>query len=164
VVLLENEWTLNPYLDGEYELDHELFRQGLEQLPRDVKYIWYPGLLGSGERLERYVAVIEVVADTLGAQFTCLSIAGPAEAFTTIHWSEDARELLRSLSPGEPTIPLLYFYGPDTYWWEDEQIHEALGLSRSLWGEGATVLIYPGFTRWPDAAQSIADLLLGPEG
>ena len=47
------------------------------------------------------------------------------------------------------------FYGPGSRWWQDKQIHEALGHVK----DAPSVIIYPGAARFRDAAIGIGKAL-----
>jgi PKD repeat protein len=149
--LFENESALTEYYHGECELDLDLLRVGLNELPTDIQYLWCPSLGGSGERLERGARLCEAVEAVLDVRFVDhLSIAAPQ--YVGQPGTLTAVERLESIAQN-PTIPLIYSCG-DKYWPVD-RIPEALELARLKWGDAAEAIVYPGQERWVQHAREM---------
>ena len=152
-VALENEGAVKGYWRGEYEIDLDRLRAGLNELPKDIEFIWYPALVGENETAQdRTEAVCRIVSEVLNVRFTDFSAAGPRSL--RYGWTLAASKRMKQVARN-PTIPILYFHGPGSRWWQDDQIHEALAAT-----EGKSVIVYPGITRWREAARSFVDTLL----
>ena len=152
IVVLENESASKRYVHGEYEIDLDRLRRGLQQLPDGVEIIWYPSVTGASvAQQQRGEDLCRVVADVLDVRFIDLSLNCPAAV--RYKWSKLGRARLEKLAR-KPTIPMLYCYGPGSRWWMDEQIPDALTHVKGGW-----VILYPGGKRWPEAARSITRIL-----
>ncbi len=152
-VLLENESAIRAYLDGAYEIDAGLLKESLELIPKDLRIIWYPGVVGESEATQdRAELLCRAAQATLDVRFTDLSFSSPAAV--RYRWSRLGRQRLERLAKA-PLIPLLYFYGPGSKWWQDEQFHEALDHCGDNW-----VIIYPGAKRWRQAARILSKELV----
>ena len=153
---LEHEWALERYVRGEQSIDFLKLKAGLRLLPEDIEYIWHPSVYWfiAGEAgYDRLVDLCRVVEATVPAvrwvdQRYCAS-----DAVVNTQY-ERARRMLVSLA-SKPTIPILYFLGDEGehVWWQDQQAGAALSQVHDSWGDGSQVIIYPGLTRWGDAAQ-----------
>ena len=158
--LFENESALADYYHGEHELDLDRLRVGLNELPKDIQYLWYPCFGGAGERLQRGARLCEVVEAVLDMRFVDhLSIAAPQ--YVDQPGTLRAVELLESIAQN-PTIPLIYCCG-DKYWPADRS-PEALELAKLEWGDAAEAIVYPGKTRWVQRAREMVQQqpALGP--
>jgi len=151
-VVLENEGAIQPFWREGREIDEARLREGLRELPEAIEIIWYPSIVGeTQEARRRSVRLTELVAEVEGVRFTDLSISGPKSL--RYGWSKLGRKQLKEIAERQ-VIPMLYCYGPGSRWWEDEDIPEALKLV-----EGDFVILYPGSTRWREAARSITKII-----
>ena len=161
IVLLENEVAMKGYVDGEYELDREALRTGLSKLPRDVQYLWYPSIWGNDTRKrERNEVACAIVQDTLrDVRFLDQRYQGARAIDASARKKADV--MLKRITKGRPTLPMLYFYGPNhpVTFWKDEQLEDALGIIKRRWDNHAEVVIYPGVKRWEDAALKLSKRL-----
>jgi len=152
-ILLEHESAIRGYLDGAYEIDEGQLQESLRQVPKDWEIIWYPGLVGESDAAQDRAALLCRAAQAvLTVRFTDLSRSSPAAV--GYRWSRMGKQRLARLAK-EPTIPLLYFYGPGSKWWQDDQLREALALCSDGW-----VILYPGAKRWQRASQVLSKELL----
>jgi len=153
--VFENEKALEAYYKGKCALDFEKLAEALGQLPRHVKYLWYPSAAGAGETLERYIKLDRVVEKALDVRFldhaTLYSPRSHGQPATT-----RAVTPLEALAK-EKTIPLIYCCGER--WWPYERIPEALTLAAGKWGKHRWSVVYPGQGRWIDSARSIEEAL-----
>jgi len=152
-ILLEHESAIRAYLDGTYEIDEDRLKESLRLIPKDLEIIWYPGLVGESDVTQQRAALLCRAAQaTLNVRFTDLSRSGPAAV--GYRWARIGKQRLSRMAK-EPAIPLLYFYGPGSKWWHDEQLREALALCDDGW-----VIIYPGAKRWQQASRVLSKELL----
>ncbi|MGD2108835.1 MAG: hypothetical protein PVI86_05525 [Phycisphaerae bacterium] len=150
-LLLDNETAIKKYRRGEYDIDLRHLREGLRLLPRDIKYIWYPSIHGSGDAVqERFAVVCGVAAEVLDVRFTDRSVHGPQALGDS--WLKKAQERLDRFSEA-PSIPIIYCYGDDR-WWPDARIPDALEQT-----DKPLVILYPGAKRWTEAALKITEVL-----
>ena len=151
-VVLENESALKEYWRGSLDIDLDRLRDGLGRLPQGIEIIWYPSMVGeSSEVQQRAERLCRVAAEVLDVRFTDLSINGPRSV--SYRWSKRGKRRLEKLAR-KATIPILYFYGPGSRWWQDDQLFQPLELAGEGW-----VIIYPGVKRWRRAADSISKIL-----
>jgi len=163
LVLLENESASRDELAGREELDSGRLREGLKlAFPTDqsIEVIWYPSMVGETEKTQQCAErLCQAAADTLSVRFTDLSMGGPKSLGN--RWSKRGKQTLDRLAKKQ-TIPMLYFYGPGSRWWQDEQIKSALtliGPPPTKRSGGRWVIIYPGAKHWTKAARSISNEL-----
>ncbi|MBI4716477.1 MAG: hypothetical protein HY763_01615 [Planctomycetes bacterium] len=150
-VLLENETAIKAYQRGDAPIDVARLREGLGKLPREVRYIWYPGIVGHKEETQRrYELVCAAVAELRDVRFTDHRFAG--RRAVEDQWMKSARQRLKPLSR-RPTLPILYCYGDDR-WWQDAELPRALALV-----EDPEVILYPGAKRWVEGARSVSRIL-----
>lgn len=151
-LLLENETAIKSYRRGEYDIDPQRFRRAVEQIPEDVKLIWYPSIHGGQERVrQRFEVVCRIIAETHDVRFTDRSMHGPkAEKSESLKIAQISLERISSRA----TIPILYSYGGDRWW----RIDEIPRILRSL--DARDVIVYPGAKAWTTAARSITSELL----
>jgi len=168
--LIENELALNPYKDGQVEIDLDRFRECLQKLPRDVRYIWYPAVASNPKQLERFLRLNRIVQEVCDAEFVDhVAMFGPVEANDP--FNRTAATELRATAK-RPPVPLLYFLGDDkmvydrVWWWRDAQLPELLRLTRQRYPAGDWAIIYTGAKRFSGGAQSLAGVLLSrqPDG
>ena len=151
---VENETSLEAYYAGEEEIDFDLLRQGLAELPADIEYYWYPSVAGGGETLARYVQLCAVVDEVLNVRFidhATLNTPESPSAFGVLY----AVAQLEAAAT-QPTIPQIYCTEGK---WPLEDIPEALLYVGPKWGEDAWAIIYPGLTNWQSAADVITAVL-----
>ena len=159
-VMLENEVPIAPvWQDLDHEIDYDQLAIGLSQLPSEVEIIWYPSLPGeSNESRARMVRVCNVVESTIGdVTFIDLSASTP-QALLYDWYSLVPRNMLWQIADRQ-TSPIMYFYGPDSEWWQDDDIPDAAEYIYQHWGVGTEVMIYPGLDHWIDGARSMVDHL-----
>ena len=151
-LVLENETAIKSYRRGEYDIDPQRFRKAVEQIPSDIKLIWYPSIHGGKASVrQRFEVVCRIIADTHDVRFTDRSMHGPkAEKSESLKISQRSLEGISS----KATIPILYSYGGDR-WWRIDDIPRIL---RSL--DAPDVIVYPGAKAWTTAARSITSELL----
>lgn len=150
-IVMENETAIRLYRRGESQIDLKRFRQCIELLPKNISYIWYPGVQGHKENVQkRYEEVCKIVASILDVRFTNRSIYGPS-AIDELPLKK-AQERIRLLSKRE-SIPLIYCIAKHP-WWTDQQVPHALSLVPGEWA-----ILYPGTKRWVESARSISALL-----
>lgn len=150
-IVMENETAIRLYRRGESHIDLDRFRQGIELLPKNVSYIWYPSIQGHKEVVQkRYENVCKIVASILDVRFTNRSLYGPGAA--NERPLKKAQDRIRLISKRD-SIPLIYCIAVHP-WWTDQQIPHALSLVQGDWA-----ILYPGTKRWVDAARSISALL-----
>ena len=149
--LFENESALTDYYHGEHELDLDRLRAGLNELPKDVQYLWCPSLGGGGERLQRGARLCEVVEGVLDVRFVDhLSLTAPQH----VNQPGTLRAVARLESIAQnPTIPLIYCCGDK--WWPADRIPEALELAKLKWGDSSEAIIYPGQKLWVQRAREM---------
>jgi len=164
VIVFDHERAVEAYVRGQQPLNFDNLRVALAQLPGDLEYIWYPSVFWFIARQpghQRLVKLCEVVQASLRKlRFVDHRYCGRREVRfgRFINAGKAIDRIAR-----QPTIPLLFFYGPrhqPHIWWLDHQLEEALALVRDRWGPDAEVLIYPGRKRWVEAAQSLSQRLL----
>jgi len=149
--LFENESALFDYYHDEHELDLDSLRVGLNELPKDVQYLWYPSVAGGGETLERYARLCEVVEEVLDVRFIDhASLNAPQHVNQPGTLTAVAR--LESIAQN-PTIPLIYCCGDR--WWPADRIPEALEFARLKWGDATEAIVYPGQALWVQRAQEM---------
>jgi hypothetical protein len=146
-VLLENETALKECLDGKMTIDDERFRAALRTIPPDVTILWYPAIhSGNAAKNRRSETICRIVAESCRVQFTDLGRATPRTAAEK--WTKASRETMRAIST-RPAVPILYCCG-DGYW-SYSQIPPAAAECGA-----AEVLVFPGASRWRDAAEALA--------
>jgi hypothetical protein len=156
-IVLENEWALEDYLNGNYTMNWDQLRQGLEYLPQDVVIIWYPGVRVSNDPdlVARSVTLCQAVQDVIAPRLVSLSYSDPDWPV----WppSTYARQVEDEMST-RPLFPIIYlgFLGRQ-YWPYDEA---PIALEQMSGRPDA--FFYPGQTQWLDAAQGVADTLWPP--
>ncbi len=150
-VVLEHESALKAYLDGQYPMNWDRLRAGLRLLPRPCNVWWYPSAGMDGVILDRYIRLCEVVVAELPdvrfidhASFHAPRFTGQPGTLNAVRRLETAAR--------RPPLRLIYCCGPE--YWPFERVPEAL---RQV-GEGEAI-VYPGATRWVEAAQALARLL-----
>lgn len=151
-VVLENEGAIKPYYRQEYDIDLNKLRKGLEQLPDDVNYIWYPGYAltaDSADTIRRAGLVADIVNEVCNARIVDLTFSSPPDVRRRRRPSIQQRAAEIKKSVKRPQIPMLYCYG-DRYW-PDDRVLEAVGYT-----DGGWVILYPGYKHWTGAAQAIA--------
>lgn len=158
VVVLENESAVEAYRLGQEDVRSDHFRLGLQQLPANLTIWWYPAMtgatVGEQERMEwicRLLASVSPNVIFLDHQ----SCGGPRGL--TYSWSIKGREKLDDIVravPGTSIIPMLYFYGPGSRYWQDDQVEEALVAAAS-----DRVIIYPGAVRFKKVAEEFVKAL-----
>ena len=152
-VVLENESAVRKYGLGNETLDWDTFRKAMEELPRDREIIWYPAITGADDESQNRMQKLCCAVVKHHPRVTLVDRGFSNPAAVRWNWSKEAR--LRLALIGAPTIPMLYFYGPDEDYWQDEQIHKALEHVK----KAAEVIIYPGAARFEDAAKGIRKAL-----
>ena len=165
VILLENEEAIKAYFQGTETLDFDSFRAALAQLPGDTQYIWRPSVywFAAGDAgHQRLVQVARVVEEVLPDVRFLDQRYISYDTVTSQRYGE-TKAVLDSFA-SNPTIPSLYFYGPDhpLIWWRDSELQEALAHVRLAWGSSADVIIYTGIDYWLDAAHVLTGLMLEP--
>jgi hypothetical protein len=149
VVLLENETAIMPVMEGKQLINLELLKHGLESLPQDIELIWYPGINGKNiEEQDRTAAVCNLIRAVCKVYFTDLRYMGQL-TYTTARWKR-AGETYDIIAP-QSVIPMLYFLGNVSYYWQDNQIVEVL----EKYDLKGWVIVYTGFSRWKEAAQNM---------
>ncbi|MEW6249601.1 MAG: hypothetical protein AB1716_03060 [Planctomycetota bacterium] len=147
-VVLESESALARYMSGDYQMNWDKLREGLEMLPKDILFLWYPA--AAGPTRERYAEVCRCAQEAANVQLVDhLTLGMPGNVGS--QRAAEGRKALTALGRRNP-IMVIYCYG-DKYW-PFERIPEALGLA-----DGEEVILYPGAARWVAAAQAMARLL-----
>lgn len=163
-LLFENETAVRDYIEGRAEIDLERLRRCLQQLPRDVRYLWYPATSGAPDRFERYQRVNRVVQEVCDAELVDHNtLFGPRE-----YNEPGTRELAERLRAGakHAPVPMLYCYGDEpgeyarVWWWRDAQLPEILAVARERFPAAQWAIVYPGARRWASGARAIAGVLL----
>jgi peptidoglycan hydrolase-like protein with peptidoglycan-binding domain len=156
MIVMENEGAIKEHYEKYDSLDYEKLKEGLNYLPKNITYLWYPPIGGTDSR---YLDIDRVVKSVLPVKFVdYASFAGPAghsSSFTKTRVS--ALELLA----GEPTILMAYFYNIEgnNLYWMDTQSPEVVKEMDEYWGRKNFLILYPGFSHWVDAASSISNYL-----
>jgi len=161
-IVLENESAIRAYLEGKQPIHLPELRKGLQSLPPNVHVIWYPSIVGESEEMQaRAAAVCRIAVEVLSVRFVDLSASGPKTLQSK--WARLAKQQL-SLISDRPVVPMLYFYGPGSRWWQDDQIGGALAAATTDFRDSVKqdalaehwIILYPGAKRWHEAAASIA--------
>ncbi|MGD2110308.1 MAG: hypothetical protein PVI86_13085 [Phycisphaerae bacterium] len=162
VVLLENETATKGHTLGQIEFDPAQWSKAIRQLPQGVQVLWYPTVTSSepDRRLRQLELLWYVMAEhpdvllvdnSIDREGSYLSTHGQTnlgylEALNASFYPDSARPLYR----------MLYCYGPDSRWWQDDAI---VPLIVGPAGEENWVILYPGAERWRKAAEQIGWLL-----
>ncbi len=157
VVVLDHETALATVLDGTQVIDHEELKDAIKgaHLPTNVTYEWYPGIGAWNTKMQGIARAVCVTAQEAIPDLGFLdgaSLSGPKSRT----WGPNVRagEMLQELAD-KPPVPILYCYGPDEGWWQDDDLAEALHLVQD--GEA---ILYPGHERWAEAAAGISERLI----
>lgn len=149
--LLENEVAVKAYLEGKREIDFDRFRAGLEQLPKDLKVLWYP-CIGSNDWEPRYLRLAEVVDDVLNAR-----LVDHLSMYNRHHLNHPrVKATMGRLDKviSRPPVQMIYCMKSPGYW-ALEDVPEALRLAHGDWA-----IVYPGAKAWVEAARVISQRLL----
>jgi len=149
-IVIENELALEGYYAGVEEIDFDQLRLGLAELPADIEYLWYPSAVGTGETLERYLALDAVVEEMLNVRFIDHASLNAPYAWTGPITQQTVADL-ESLA-GLPTIPMIYMSSGK---WAYDELHVALDYVTEHWGGDTLDIVYPGIELWQEAADSI---------
>ena len=149
--MFEHESAIKAYIDGQYAVDLDRLRAGLRLLPRSCRIWWYPSAAGDGEVLARYVRLCEAVVAELPEVRFIDHASLHAPRFTGQPGTINAVRRLEAAARSPP-IRLIYCCGPE--YWPFERVPEALRHVSET-----EAIIYPGATRWIEAAQALARLL-----
>lgn len=153
-VVLENENAMRPVWTGEQSCSPKRLREAivLANFPRNVTYLWYPSIgawRNSEEDPQQQIAddICRVVQDAFPGEVVFVdhaTLSGP----TALDWDANKRvaAMLDEFTLHQPT-PVLYCYGPESRWWMDEEVPDALDLVQS-----GSAILYPGARRWTEAA------------
>lgn len=155
-LMLESEEPFKLYWQADrYEIDWPRMAKCLRLLPPSVEYIWYPALPGDdNQQRERSLAMtLCVAANVRNVIYTDRSLASPGAIKSP--WYSTARHSLLLAVANRPTMPMLYFYGSGSPFWQDEQALEAFGHVAEMWGPGIEVMIYPGLKHWEKSANTL---------
>lgn len=163
VILLENEVAIEAWVMGTEILDLNRLREGLALLPGDTEYIWRPSVYWfiAGDEGHQRLAEVCRVAEEVLPNVRFQSQRYIARDTVQSQRYANAEDLLNSIA-SKPTLPKLFFYGPDydLVWWMDSELLEALSYIREDWGPYADVMIYAGLEHWVEAARSLSGQLV----
>ncbi len=158
-VLLDLERAGLKYRNGDEDIELDRLADGLELLPNDLDYIWYPSIKAHEfPYFERHKAVCEVAAMTLGrrVRFTDRSVEEPSALDDW--WMVRAHRTLMGLSM-EPTLPMAYVYEEGKIRWPSDVLPALFEHIEGEWGGDAEFILYPGGKNWNNAAKEIGALL-----
>lgn len=163
-VIFENEWAVRGlWGDRDFEpqdLDLERLEAAMRaaDFPSGVTYYWYPSVPSRDKRAQDLAeSIVRVAQKVLGNVVLVdnASVNGPGAARSDSNVR--AGEAIAALGDGK-VAAILYCYGPDSPWWQDEQIPDAIKLAHQ--GHKLnTLILYPGQDRWAEAAQRITGIL-----
>lgn len=154
IVIFDNESAMRPVWTGDQEYNLKRLREAivLANFPSNVAYLWYPSIgawrNSSADPQQQIAAEIcKTVQDAFPGEVVFIdsaTLSGP----TALTWGANMRVagMLDEFSLRQP-IPVLYCYGPESRWWTDEDIPNALDRV-----QGDTAILYPGARRWTEAA------------
>lgn len=162
VVLLENETAVRGFVFGQVELDVARLRMALRNLPQGIEVLWYPTVTsGEADRQARQRDLMWVVlSEHPDVVFVDNSI--DREATYNADSIRRNRAYLDTLNEAfyrgarRPLFRMLYCYGPGSRWWQDETL---VPLIIGPVGSENWVILYPGASRWSEAAEHIGGLL-----
>ncbi len=149
-IVFEHESAIKSYIDGRYVMNWGQLGAGLRLLPVDYAILWYPSAAMDGEILARYVRLAETVGELPNvrfidhASFYAPKFVGAAGTLNAVRQLEAVAR--------HPPVRLVYCCGPD--FWPYERVPEAL---RQIHED--TAIVYPGATRWVEAARALSRIL-----
>jgi len=144
-------------------IDMVKFQKGLELLPKNLHYIWYPTIDNvhpDSSMRKRMYPYLKIINEILSPLWLSAGYSRPQTPLPTT-WSIISQEFLRRLNREKYvnwSMPLLfpiYCYGPKTKWWEDEQVPHVINSIPS----GDIAIIYPGYVYWLESSKKIVDLI-----
>lgn len=150
MLVFEHETAIQSYMEGKTTLDWDRLRMGLRQLPEGITFWWYPSANGEGEILDRYIKLCEVADEVLELRFIDHATTYAAMTMAQPGTINAVRRLEHVAQ--QPPVQLIYCCGPG--YWPYDRVPEALGKMRK-----DVVILYPGATRWVEAARAMSRLL-----
>jgi hypothetical protein len=159
-VLLDHEFAMNSYLDGDVDIDLEQFRYCLTFVPDDVEIYWYPGIQWGSTPEQaaivhpRTLAVAQIANEEIeGLRIVDLSYSG--SGFSNIQRVVDVRDEQDALLDN-PTVQMTWF--GCTYsncWWMDDELNAAMA---DLQGREIALFYHiDAIENWPDFSAYVAD-------
>jgi len=162
--ILENEMALKPYVMGYEEINFTRLITCLEQLPKDLEYLWFPphGWRTGGDpgvqRLHDLNLLVHGVPD-LNVSF--FSQRHEKRGLHKNGLQGVYEKQLRDMQAGGVSPTMLYFgkvKGKFTHWPYDRVVEAVETCAESGFTEA---IIYPGVKHWPEASRALAGLLRG---
>lgn len=153
VVLLENESTVAPYLNGSKPVpDGALMAEAIPAPWNRMPLWWYPSAADDNAVLHRYLALADSVAKALpnARMVDHGSLWGPNEPYDPVAKN---RAVLLCERCNQPPIELFYchYVSGRPQAWPNSRISEALSFA-----VGTEAICYPGRDNWISAATELA--------
>ncbi len=160
--LLENESALTPLLEEKQQLRTDQFAEALRQLPREVEYLCWPGVMGSRwtpEKVDVTLSVSRVVAATL-PNVVLIDAAYQTQRLTRHKETDEGRAAIqRRLKSLGRTTPILYFAGRESELNRDWDVSDLPMLVRGDVFPDKQFIMYSGIRRFEQAMGRAAHLL-----
>lgn len=140
------------YWDGDDVIDWSRFKECLKQLPPEVEIWWYPSFVTGRKKAARHgfsEKMCATVQEICKVRFVEYELSKPPNRNNW--WDPELTAIMNRVAK-EPPIPIIYAWLVDGRWayWRDDEIPEALALVK-----GDIAIIYPGATRWVEAARTV---------
>ena len=154
VFVLELESRTRTYYSGEAQVDLEAVTEAVKRLP-PLDYWWYPSAAGSGDTLDRYLALVKAVQDSgISVRFIDhASLYGPSASRQagTLRCADE----LRKATTLHPLCMAYVIGGPS--WWEPQDIEMAAAIMKHRFRD-RIMIVYPGWKRWVACNRVISTL------
>jgi hypothetical protein len=160
IVLLDHEFAMRSYHDGDVDIDLDQLRYCLTFVPDDVVIYWYPGVQwGSTPELgeiihPRSLAVVQIANEEIeGLRIVDLSYGG--SGFSNVQRVLDVRNEQDAFL-NNPTVQMTWFgctYA--TCWWLDEELNAAMA---EMQGRDIALFYHlDAMEYWPEFSAYVAD-------
>lgn len=153
VFVLENESLVYSHTVGDYEIDPDIIRAGLEHFPKNVMYYWYPAVSsGYPERRARQEELLRIVMEVLpNVRLVDTTHGRHKTVFEDFHADGLHRNKVLSTMP---LVNMIHVY-PSQDYWKDSQV---AGIMGDLF-EKSELILYPGQAGFVEQGRIFRDLL-----
>lgn len=153
LILLEGETASKKYIHGLEAVDLEKLKVCFSKLPPG-KYLWWPMGSRNPEYQQRYLNLLQASQGRFGIISNHIASDAFIPHTDRLAFFNLCVATLQGMGQYLRTPNMLWFYGPDSPWWQDEQAKQAVQACKNHWA-----MVYPGFERWVEGSKNIINEL-----
>lgn len=150
LIIIDLETVSKQYIQGNVSVDLNKLEVCFNKLPPG-KYLMWPMGSRNLDYQGRYLNILNASKGRVSIISNHIASSSFVTHTERLAFYNTVKTTLRSFGNYGPIASQLWFYGPDSPWWQDEEVNAALNAVPV----GDWAIVYPGFDRWVDGSMSI---------